>query len=415
MRYIISLLALTVEALGQAGAFDQCGGKDWSDICIAGYTCTFINDEYSQCLSGTAVSAKFRSRGVIKSATVTGNMNNSRPRNSARNSEGRLKWLGVSESAAERGQGKYPGVWGEDFRFPNENAIDALIDEGYNIFRVPFAMERVAYPSMTSSLQTDYLNNLTSIINFITKKGKHAILEPHNFGRYNINDDDNFTAALKWMKGIFGNHSDVFKDTAVFKTFWENLARAFRDNDRVIFTTNNDFRGIDQDSVLQFNQAAIDGIRASGAREQYIMVEGNAWFGARKWISTNDNLKQLRDPQGKIIYEIHQYLDVAGAGIKDDCMTSTIGRDRVASTTRWLRDNKKVGIIGEFAAGANPQCKQAVAGLLDHLQANSDVWMGALWWAAGPWDSEEGRRFSFEPPNGVGFKYYNTLLQKYLP
>ena len=42
-----------------------------------------------------------------------------------------------------------------------------------------------------------------------------------------------------------------------------------------------------------------------------------------------------------------------------------------------------IGIIGEFAGGANSVCQQAVQGMIQHLQANTDVWQGALWWGGG--------------------------------
>ncbi|KAK2616634.1 hypothetical protein QQS21_000457 [Conoideocrella luteorostrata] len=411
MRYILFLLAFASEALGHAGAYSQHRGQNWSGpstSCTSGYACALNNDNVGQGLHRITVSGKHQSESVAAPAAATGTQNNLMRRGSAQ----KLKWLGMSESVAEFGKGKYPGVWGVDFRFPDVNSIGALINEGYNIFRIPFAMERMVYPSMTSSLSTDYLNNLTHIVEFITRQGKHVIIEPHNFGRYNINDDNAFTRSWKWMTECFNSHPDVF-DIGAFGTFWRNLASAFHDNEKVIFDTNNEFHDIDQDLVLKLNQAAIDGIRASGATAQFIMVEGNSWSGAWKWASKNDNLKYLTDPQDKIIYQMHQYLDGDGSGSQDVCMTGTIGRERLLSATRWLRDNKKVGVLGEFAGGANPQCKQAIVGLLDHLQENSDVWLGALWWAAGPW--WEGYMFSFEPPNGVAFKYYNDLLKTYLP
>lgn len=34
-----------------------------------------------------------------------------------------FKWLGVDESVAEFGSGKYPGTYGIDYRFPDENTI----------------------------------------------------------------------------------------------------------------------------------------------------------------------------------------------------------------------------------------------------------------------------------------------------
>jgi endoglucanase len=170
---------------------------------------------------------------------------------------------------------------------------------------------------------------------------------------------------------------------------------------------------MDQALVLSLNQAAIDAIRGAGATSQYIFAEGNSWSGAHAWVATNDNLKGLTDPSDKLVYEMHQYLDSDNSGTSDACVSGTIGAERVAGATEWLRSNGKKGIIGEFAGGANSQCESAVRGLLDHLQENSDVWEGALWWAAGPWWADY--IYSFEPPSGTGYNYYNNILKSYAP
>lgn len=47
----------------------------------------------------------------------------------------------------------------------------------------------------------------------------------------------------------------------------------------VIFDINNEPNQIPASQAAQFNQAGIDGIRASGAT-QLIFVEGTAWSGA---------------------------------------------------------------------------------------------------------------------------------------
>ncbi|PPQ96956.1 hypothetical protein CVT26_005978 [Gymnopilus dilepis] len=57
------LFALAAAAVGrvsaQSGAWGQCGGQGWSGAttCVAGYTCTYSNPYYSQCLPGAASSA----------------------------------------------------------------------------------------------------------------------------------------------------------------------------------------------------------------------------------------------------------------------------------------------------------------------------------------------------------------------
>lgn len=168
---------------------------------------------------------------------------------------------------------------------------------------------------------------------------------------------------------------------------------------------------MDQTLVLDLNQAAIDAIRAAGATSQYIFVEGNAWTGAWSWTANNDNLKALTDSEDKIVYEMHQYLDGDSSGTSESCASATIGQERLQSATTWLQDNNKKGFIGEFAGGVNPTCESAVEGMLAYMSENSDVWMGAEWWSAGPmWGSY---MYNLEPSNGPAYSTYLPILEKY--
>ena len=175
---------------------------------------------------------------------------------------------------------------------------------------------------------------------------------------------------------------------------------------------NNEYHDMAGSLVAQLNQAAINGIRAAGATSQYITPEGNAYTGAwyislsvsshysclpfhRTWTTatgtdgkTNaDTLGSLTDPSNKLIYQMHQYLDSDGSGTNTACVSSTIGSQRLAAATAWLRTNKKQGMIGEYAGAVNSVCEAAVKDMLAYMDANNDVWKGALWWAAGPWVS----------------------------
>ncbi|KAF4552811.1 Endoglucanase gh5-1-like protein [Elsinoe fawcettii] len=172
------------------------------------------------------------------------------------------------------------------------------------------------------------------------------------------------------------------------------MALAFKNNASVIFDINNEYITMPRDTVSQTNQA------------------GNGWTGTSTRATTNDNLKSLRDPLNKLVYEMHQYHD-DGPGSTDACQSSTVGIERVKGATAWLRANGKKGIIGETASGDNPTCLGAVIGLLDHLKAKSDVWKGVIWWSAGPgWASDYNA--NFEPPSGLSHSYYNALLKSYL-
>ncbi|KAL3466457.1 glycoside hydrolase superfamily [Aspergillus heterothallicus] len=301
-----------------------------------------------------------------------------------------FQFFGVNESGAEFGEDNIPGVWGTDYIFPDPATISTLISDGFNIFRIQFKMERLT-SEITGSFNQEYLQNLTSVVNAVTEAGAYAILDPHNYGRFN---------------------NEIISTPSDFQTWWTNVATEFANNDKVVFDTNNEYHDMDQTLVLNLNQAAIDGIRAAGATSQYIFVEGNSWTGAWTWVDVNDNMKDLTDPQNKIVYEMHQYLDSDGSGTSESCVSTTIGEERVTAATQWLKDNGKIGIIGEFAGGDNDQCRTAAKGMLDYLSANSDVWLGALWWAAGPWWGDY--MYSFEPESGVGYQGYLSTLQAYL-
>jgi endoglucanase len=107
---------------------------------------------------------------------------------------------------------------------------------------------------------------------------------------------------------------------------------------------------------------------------------------------------------------MHQYLDSDGSGTSPNCVSSTIGVERVREATNWLKANNKKGILGETAGGANSQCIAALTGMLKYLQDNSDVWTGWLWWSGGPWWADY--MFSIEPPSGTA---YTRVLPSLLP
>lgn len=231
---------------------------------------------------------------------------------------------------------------------------------------------------------------------------------PHNYGRW---------------------YGQVIKDVDAFQGYWKNLASLFKDNDKVIFDTNNEctytplpsphqltppkVHDMDQSLVVKLNQAAINGIRAAGAKTQYITVEGNAWTGAWSWTSSGNaaTMIKLTDPSDKLIYQMHQYLDGDSSGTHDSCVSITIGAERLKDATAWLRKEKKIGLIGEFAGGNNAVCKQAVEGLLKFMVANKDVWCGAMWWSAGPWWGDY--MFDMEANKGIAWKRYSDLVTKY--
>lgn len=225
------------------------------------------------------------------------------------------------------------------------------------------------------------------------RRGLYVVVTPDNEGRY---------------------YGKIIKDIQGFGAWWKTVAERFVKNDHVIFDTNNEFHHMDNALVRDLNQAAIDAIRAAGAKSQYIFVEGNNWSSAWSWVrsGTGKSLIDLKDPENRIVYEMHQYLDRHGSGRHENCVSLTVGKDRLRNATEWLRENKKQGILGETASGSDEVCVEAMTGMLQFMVDNSDVWKGWLWWAAGPWWGKY--MFSIEPPNGKAYKNLMGNLKPFI-
>jgi len=271
-------------------------------------------------------------------------------------------------------------VLNTDYTWPSPSSIDFFVGNGFNTFRIPFLMERISPPAngLTGAFDPTYLSGLQTIVTYITGKGAYAALDPHNYMSYN---------------------GAVISSVSDFQTWWTNLATIFKDNDHVIFDIMNEPNGIPATTVYTLNQAAVNGIRASGATTQLILAEGTSWTGAWTWVSSGNAaaFQNLTDPYNNIAIEMHQYLDSDGSGTNATCVSPTIGAERLQAATQWLQQTGYKGLLGEIGAGSNADCISAVQGALCLMQ-QSGVWLGALWWAAGPWWGTYYQ--SIEPPSG---------------
>ncbi|KAF7374834.1 Glycoside hydrolase family 5 protein [Mycena sanguinolenta] len=390
MKTLLALAALAIvvsPAVAQVPVWGQCGGQGWTGgtSCAAGSTCVYSNQYYSQCIPGTATTTTTNTGTTTSTAP---------PTSSSCANRTKFKFFGVNESGAEFGNTVIPGTLGKDYTFPAPSSIDYFVGQGFNFFRVPFLMERMVPPSggITGPFNAAYLANYTATINYITGKGAYAAIDPHNYMIYN-------NAAIS--------------STSAFQTFWTNLAGQFKSNPRVIFDVMNEPNGIAASTAFALNQAAVNGIRASGATSQLILVEGTSWTGAWTWVSSGNSavFGAIKDPNNNVAIEMHQYLDSDGSGTSATCVSSTIGAERIANATAWLQANNLKGFLGEIGAGNNADCITAVKGALCAMQ-QSGVWIGASWWAAGPW-WPANYFTSIEPPSGLAIA--QVLPQALLP
>ncbi|KAL0576560.1 hypothetical protein V5O48_005424 [Marasmius crinis-equi] len=296
---------------------------------------------------------------------------------------GKIIYAGINESGGEFGAQNIPGTLGVDYSFINKATVDVFVDqEQINIFRVTFLMERMAPPvtGLGSTFNETYFDAYADAINYITvTKGAYALLDPHNYMRYND------PSAQPFSGSVIGNSSDpTAATTEQFKEFWTELANRFVDNPKVIFGINNEPHDMPTSLVLANNQAAIDGIRSTGA-QQLILAPGNSWTGGHSWTQGDDPssalLFQLVDPLNNTGIDVHEYLDEDFSGSHAECTQP--GPENLADITAWLQEHNLKAVLSEFGGGNNDGCRQMVDELLSYLDVN-DVWIGWTAWAAGP-------------------------------
>jgi endoglucanase len=118
MRNLLTFSALVGAARAQGGPWAQCGGQGWTGptTCVAGYTCTFSNQWYSQCLPGSSPNPPTTLTTSTRPTTTSTVPNPG--------TTGSWKWFGTNEAGGEFGEGTLPGQWGTHFIFPDLSAIN---------------------------------------------------------------------------------------------------------------------------------------------------------------------------------------------------------------------------------------------------------------------------------------------------
>ncbi|KAK0618992.1 glycoside hydrolase family 5 protein [Immersiella caudata] len=346
-------------------------------------------------------------------------------------------YAGVAESGGEFGAWSatsevgtgLPGRFGTDYAFISTSGVDAMADKHkINLYRVAFLLERMCPLSygLGARFNETHFEHFKESIDYITKKkGAYAILDPHNYMRYNNPSSQPFSGS------VIGNASDLTAaTTAQFGAFWGELAKRFADNEKVIFGLMNEPHDMPSSLNLANLQAAIDGIRKTGAKN-LILAPGNAWSGGHYWTKggaeANSNwIHKLVDPLKNTAIDIHEYLDEDFSGSHTECTQDPA--KNLAGVTAWLKEHKLKAFITEFGGSNTTACVKMLNDLLDYM-ANNEEYIGWTGWAAGPfWGSyspcctDQRQLGSFEPGSKAadgGPSLYDTIwvpvLSKKIP
>ncbi len=280
-----------------------------------------------------------------------------------------VQLVGVALSGAAFGPSILPGKHGTNYIYPAESYYKKYAEQGLKLVRLPFLWERIQ-PQLDTELDAAQLALLTRSLDFAQKHGVKVVLDMHNYYRYYrepIGSENvpirSFANTWKLIAEKIGNHPALsgygLMNEPNTKGLWPEAALAAAKEIRKVDRTN------------------------------WIYVAGDRFSSAWHWPQSNTQLiadPWMRDPENRLIFEAHMYLDRDTSGLytdKTETFAPDLGINRAKPFVDWLRTNNLRGFIGEMGVpNYAPDAIVAMDNLLGYLRENC---VPLTYWAAGPW------------------------------
>jgi len=282
--------------------------------------------------------------------------------------------FGVNLAGAEFDEENMPGVFGQNYVYPNALELDYYNAKGLKLIRLPFRWERIQQ-TLNGNLDVDELNRLKQFVQQATNRNMFVLLDLHNSARYRLNNTD----------VLIGTGSVT---TAHVKDLWIKLADEFKNETNIwgYGIMNEPYNMLNNTQWFNIAQEIINGIRTVDLQTP-IIVGGDSYSSAERWLEFSDNLRGLIDISNKIIFEAHVYFDDDASGqylgtYDEELATPNIGIDRVQPFIDWLQSNNFRGYIGEYGIPDNDtRWLTTLNNFLTHLNNNC---INGTYWAGGP-------------------------------
>jgi len=307
-----------------------------------------------------------------------------------------IQYYGINLPQASFAPKKIPGIPEKDYKWPTIQDINLYADLGMNVIRVAFVWERMQ-PQLYGSLVASELKSLDAIVDHAERISVTVVLDVHNYG---------------YFQGQVVGDAAVSADALA--DLWRRLAERYRSRPKVAFGIMNEPSRQDAAKWVEIQQKSIDAIRRAGAR-QLILVTGTNYSGAHSWfkkkgeMSNAEALIKVKDPASNYMVEVHQYFDIDSSGTRPECVSASVGVERLKAFTEWLRQTGKRGFLGEFGASKHPTCIAALRETMRYLNSNKDVWGGWTYWAAAAWFGDY--IFNVYPPDPVKYPQIPVLVE----
>ncbi|PMD61682.1 glycoside hydrolase family 5 protein [Hyaloscypha bicolor E] len=370
----------------------QCGGTGWTgpSLCQSGWTCVSQagNPWYSQCLPNAATSSIGGGQVTTPSlsSTTVISVTHCASSNAPAPGSGKVSVAGINIAGCEFGTdsngNQQPSAaycpLGPMYNKPDGpgQMSHFASQDKFNVFRLPVGWQ---YLTNNANVATGTLDPTNSgAYDFLVQQclvtGAYCLIDIHNYARFN--------------NAIIGQGGPT---NEVFAALWASIATTYKSQSKVIFGLMNEPHEILNISTWRDTvQAAVTAIRNAEATSQIILLPGNGWTSALSFLSDGSGpaLATVTNPDHsttKLVFDIHKYLDSDSSGTSPECADNYISK-AFEPLAQWLRCNGRMALLSETGGGSTSSCQTYLCQTVAFLNANSDVYLGYIGWAAGAFD-----------------------------
>lgn len=280
--------------------------------------------------------------------------------------------LGINLCGGELNEQQMPGTYNEHYAYPTKEEVDYFAKKGFKTVTIPFRWERIQ-KNIGGDLDYQEVGEIKKVVGWCADKGMQVILSMHNLGRYKKNGIEYIVGSLAVSRNDFAE-------------VWSRIVSSFAGYSNIygyeLMADPHEMQGFDWFTTAQ---QATNAIREAD-KKTFIIITGDNYGAPESWVQYSDNLKNIKDPADKILYNAHCYFDIDFTGkylfgYEQNQVDENAGVKRVMPFVKWLQDNGKKGMIGQFGIpDTDPRWLKLTEVFLKYLADNK---INANYWASG--------------------------------
>lgn len=286
--------------------------------------------------------------------------------------------------------------------------IDSITNQGYKTIRIPVSWHN--HVDADFNIHVEWLNRVQEVVDYAINNNMYVIINIHHDNEYDYMYPSyaHLENSKKYVSKIWSQVAERFKDYdehLIFETL--NEPRLQYTSFEWVYSSSSDECREAADCINQYNQAALDAIRAAGGNNanRYVMVP--AYAGKAEAAMANEFKLPEDSATDKLILSVHAYIPYNYAMNAPEAPGSTTEFtdadkaeiDNVMETLYVMFISKNIPVvIGEYGArNKNVDGKDYTQGRVDYaanyVASARARGISCVWWDNNAFESRSGEAF----------------------